>query len=135
MINYNVSDPDLINRAILKYEHHPSILKIKEAFGNQDIFSFVHCSYEDVLQEIQSVNISKAFPKTSIPPKIIKDNSGMLPLYIKKMIVLTKLIIYLSASFPLFLKVLKRLFSIRFKDVWIGSIYVDSEKDSALQHC
>ena len=46
VINDNVNDPDLINRAILKYEHHPSILKIKETFGNKDTFSFVHCSYE-----------------------------------------------------------------------------------------
>ena len=74
VINDNVNDPDLINRAILKYEHHPSILKIKEAFGNQDTFSFVHCSYEDVLEEIRSLNVLKACPKTSIPPKIIKDN-------------------------------------------------------------
>ena len=49
VINDNVNDPDIINRAILKYQHHPSILKIKEVFGNQDTFSFVHCSYEDVL--------------------------------------------------------------------------------------
>ena len=74
VINDNVNDLGIINRAILKYEHHPSILKIKEVFGNQDTFSFVHCSYEDVLQEIRSLDSSKACPKTSIPPKIIKDN-------------------------------------------------------------
>ena len=27
-----------------------------------------------MLQEIRSSNISKAYPKTNIPPKIIKDN-------------------------------------------------------------
>ena len=58
VINDNVNDPDLINRAILKYEHHPSILKIEETFVNQDTFSFAHCSYEDVFQEIQSLKIS-----------------------------------------------------------------------------
>ena len=67
VINDNVNDPDLINRAILKYEHHPSILKIKETFGNKETFSFVHCSYEVVLQEIQFLNISKSCPRTSIP--------------------------------------------------------------------
>ena len=65
VINDNVNDLDIIN--------HPSILKIKEVFGNQDIFSFVHCSYEDALQEIRSLNSSKAWPETSIPPTIIKD--------------------------------------------------------------
>ena len=74
VVNNNINDPDPINRAIMKYEHHPSILKIKEIFGNQGKFSFVHCKYEDVCDEIRSLNIPKACPKTSIPPKIIKDN-------------------------------------------------------------
>ena len=44
LVNNNVNDLDPINRAIVKYEHHPSILKIKEVFGNHDKFSFVHCA-------------------------------------------------------------------------------------------
>ena len=74
VVNDNINDPDPINRAIVKYEHHPSILKIKEIFGNKGKFSFVHCEYEDVCNEIRLLNISKACPKTSIPPKIIKEN-------------------------------------------------------------
>ena len=59
VISDNVNDPDLINRAILKYEHHLSILKIKETFGNNDTFSFVHCSYrcasrDSVLEYLKS---------------------------------------------------------------------------------
>ena len=80
VINDNVDDLDPIKRAIVKYEHHPSILKIKEVFGNQDKFSFDHCMYEDVCDEIRSLNISKACPKTSIPPKIIKDNCDIFAL-------------------------------------------------------
>ena len=76
----NVDDLDPIKRAILKYEHHPSILKIKEVFGNQDKFSFDHCMYEDVCDEIQSLNVSKACPKTSIPTRIIKDNCDIFAL-------------------------------------------------------
>ena len=80
VINDNVSDPDPINRAIKKYDNHPSILKIKEVYGNQDKFSLVHCSYEDVYNEIGSLNISKACPKTGIPPRIIKDNCDIFAL-------------------------------------------------------
>ena len=70
--NFHVLDP--VQRAILKYEHHPSILKIKEAFGNGEKFSLVHCMYENVCEEIKSLNISKACPKSTLPSKIIKDN-------------------------------------------------------------
>ena len=52
----------------------------EEVFGNQDKFSFDHCMYKDVCDEIRSLNISKACPKTSIPPKIIKDNCDIFAL-------------------------------------------------------
>ena len=80
MANDNSNDPDPINRATSKYEHHPSILKIKEIFGNKGKFSFVHCKYEDVCDEIRSLNISKACPKTSIPTNIIKENCDIFAL-------------------------------------------------------
>ena len=78
--NHNVNDLDPVRKAIQKYKHHPSIIKIKEVFGNQDTFSFVHCTYENMSDEIQSLNISKACPKTSIPPKLIKDNHDIFAL-------------------------------------------------------
>ena len=70
----NLKCLDPVHRAILKYEHHPSILKIKEAFGNSEQFSLEYCMYESVCDEIKSLNISKACPKSTLPPKIIKDN-------------------------------------------------------------
>ena len=79
-LNENVFEIDPVRRAIKKYEHHPSIVKIKEIFGNQDIFSFEPASYNDILKEITILSISKACPKTTIPPKIIKDNCDLFSL-------------------------------------------------------
>ena len=76
-LNENVYELDPVKRAIKKYEHHPSILKIKDKFGNQDAFAFKHATYDDVVKEIISLNLPKASPKTSIPPKIIKDNCDL----------------------------------------------------------
>ena len=63
VVNHIVNDLDPVNRTIVKYENHPSILKIKEVCGNQDTFSFIHCTYENMCDEIRSLNISKACPK------------------------------------------------------------------------
>ena len=69
-----VSKHDPINRAIQKYEKHPSILKIKENIDGSDIFSFHPTDLESVIREILLLNKSKATPKDSIPPNIIKEN-------------------------------------------------------------
>ena len=81
-LNENVYELDPIRSAIIKYEHHPSILKIKEKFGSQDqdTFSFKPATYDDVFKEIISLNISKACPKSTIPPKIIKENCDLFSL-------------------------------------------------------
>ena len=50
--------------AIKKYHKHPSITS----------FSFQPTEFESIIQEICVLDISKAAPKDSIPPKIIKDN-------------------------------------------------------------
>ena len=68
-----VSEHDPINRAIQKYEEHPSILKIKEKIDGSDVFSFHPTDLESVIREILLLNTSKATPKDSIPPNIIKE--------------------------------------------------------------
>ena len=59
-----VNDLDPANRAIVKYEHHYSILIIKEVFINKEKFSFVHYMDENMCDEIRSLNISNAYSKT-----------------------------------------------------------------------
>ena len=80
LLNDNVYELDPVKRAIIKYEHHPSIIKIKEIFGNKDKFSFGYSTYESVFKEIMSLNSSKACPKTTIPTKIIKENCDLFAL-------------------------------------------------------
>ena len=70
----DVSDDDLIYRAIRKYEIHPSILKIKEIVSDNDHFSFKPTDLKSVIREISNLKDSKACPIESIPSKILKEN-------------------------------------------------------------
>ena len=56
--------------------HHFSIFK--EVFEKQAKFLFVHCTYENACDEMRL--LWKAFPKTTIPLKIIKDNCNIFAL-------------------------------------------------------
>ena len=40
----------------------------------RDNFSFQPIEFESIIQEVLALDTSKASPKDSIPPKIIKDN-------------------------------------------------------------
>ena len=53
----NVSDPVL--KAIKKYSTHPSILGIKEKMNN-NMFPFGNATYEEILNEINSLDTSKS---------------------------------------------------------------------------
>ena len=68
---------DLVERAIKKYEIHPSILLIKNKIGNQKPFKFEAIS--DIEKEIKTINPQKATLSENIPPKIlnpIQDRGG-----------------------------------------------------------
>lgn len=80
MLNETWEIMDPILNAVGKYSNHPSILKIKEAYRNTDTFSFKHTSYENVYNEIGLINPSKACPKDTIPPNLIKDNCDIFAL-------------------------------------------------------
>ena len=66
--------PDPVLKAIIRYENHPSILKIAESIRDQSHFSFKYTTYVDVYNEINNLNNSTAYPKNNIPPNIIKEN-------------------------------------------------------------
>ena len=75
ILNINTNEKDQVLRAIKMFENHPSILKIRE--HNEDQFCFKQVSHTQVHDEIFSLNLSKAIPKESIPPKIIKENHDL----------------------------------------------------------
>ena len=70
----DVFDPVL--KAIKKYSAHPSILSIKEKMSN-NVFSFRKVTYEEILNEINSLDTSKSTQSEDIPFKIIKDNADI----------------------------------------------------------
>ena len=73
-----ISPTDPVTNAILRYEDHPNIIKIKGTAGDANSFCFKHVSILDIQTEILRLNESKACPKGSIPPNIIKTNSDII---------------------------------------------------------
>ena len=58
-------DNDPINKAIRKYENHPSILKIKENYqSTRERFSFSSTVLEEVAIEIKALDTKKLAPLT-----------------------------------------------------------------------
>ena len=72
----NMSDP--VEKAIKKFEFHPSILLIKNKIGknvSQNLFCFNEVTKAEVLKEINSINNKKANPFNTIHSKILKISS------------------------------------------------------------
>ena len=71
--NPNITDP--VFCAIQKYEKHPSILKIKEMMGTNNLsFSFKFIDRKKIFNELQKLKSKKACQGSDIPVKIIKEN-------------------------------------------------------------
>ena len=73
-----IATTDPVKNAILRYEDHPSIIKIKDIAGDANYFCFNHVSMFHIQTEILLLNVSNACPKGSIPPNIIKNNSDII---------------------------------------------------------
>ena len=71
--NY-VFDPNL--KAIKKYSTHQSVLSIKQKMNN-NVFSFRKVTYEEILNEINSLDTSESAQSEDVPLKIIKDNADI----------------------------------------------------------
>ena len=67
-----VNDPTL--RAIMKYQNHPSVLRILNKYKNNSIFTFSHVTKEQVLKEVGNLDTSKSSQDTDISTKVIKQN-------------------------------------------------------------
>ena len=73
---------DPVRNAISKFEHHPSILKIKEVFGESSTFDFVETNTESVHKLVLSLNCRKA-TSCDINPKILKMSADVCSFAIK----------------------------------------------------
>ncbi len=76
-----INDP--IEKAIKKYENHPSIKMIK---GSCELsqFEFKPVTVSEILLQIEKLNSKKASPLNSIPAKILKQNSDIFAVLIQK---------------------------------------------------
>ena len=63
---------DCVERAIEKFEMHPSILKIRENLKSMSSFSFEPVGVQDVDKELQNLNVRKADTVEAIPCKPFK---------------------------------------------------------------
>ena len=71
--NPNITDP--VSCAVQRYEKHPSILKIKEIIGTNNLsFSFKFIDRKKIFNELQKLKSKKACQGSDIPVKIIKEN-------------------------------------------------------------
>ena len=72
-INLNVS----VEKAVLMYENHSSILKINELGYLHNNFSFHHISEESIDNVIKNMDSNKAYQRGNIPPKLLKMSSAL----------------------------------------------------------
>ena len=68
----HLSNP--VEKAVKRFDNHPSILVIKEKFQFDTNFSFQYISIKDMKDEIENLQKSKAFPKETMPTSIIVEN-------------------------------------------------------------
>ena len=72
-----------VEKAIKKYENHPSIKKIKECC-ELNKYEFKPVTINEVLLQVQKLNSKKASPLNSIPAKILKQNADIFAVLIQK---------------------------------------------------
>ena len=73
VLSCNESMVGKVEKAIRKFETHPSIISIKENVNSQLQFSFARVSEDDVRSEINSLSNRKAGTFMNIPTKQLKQ--------------------------------------------------------------
>ena len=79
-----IDDP--VEKAIYKFEKHPSVLKIKEKIGDITLdneFNFTTIDKEGIEKQIAMLNARKTTTFKNIPAKILKSNSDICTPYLK----------------------------------------------------
>ena len=71
----NINDP--VERAIQKYQNHPSIQMNKETFDNDKTFSFDLFSPDTIFKEIVSLDTNKSTYSNDVPTKVYKANADL----------------------------------------------------------
>ena len=74
---------DSVDKAVRKYDAHPSICKIRENVKITNKFELSEVSTSDIAVQIKQVNSKKASPVDSIPARIHKENSDVFTVVIQ----------------------------------------------------
>ena len=69
---------DTVEKALRKFENHPSIIKIKNTIPDGPQFEFVKVTEEEMLQELHALKEVKAVTKQGIPTSIVKTHAQLL---------------------------------------------------------
>ena len=75
----DINDP--VERAIQKYNNHPSIQMIKETFDSRKTFSFDLVSSDTIFKEIVSLDTKKATHSNDVPTKTVKANADLFSIF------------------------------------------------------
>ena len=79
-------DRSNVSKIVKKYESHPSIVKIKEHFTNNETFSLPLATRGKINTIINKLDTSKATGPDLIPPKLVKLSADILDTEITKVI-------------------------------------------------
>ena len=75
---------EVIENIVKKYEHHPSILKIKENVKVKNKFQFQDTTEDELYLKINSLDAKKACKDNDIPPKILIGTNDIVSKYLSK---------------------------------------------------
>ena len=75
---------DKIENIIIKFQDHPSILKIKDTIVINETFSFTKSNDIDIVKEIHKLKTNKPTTFNNIPAKHLVDNSDICSPFISK---------------------------------------------------
>ena len=68
---------DIILHNIEKFKKHPSIINIKEVINLDTTFTFNFITFDNMVNKINNLDLTKSNPLTSIPTKIVVGNSDI----------------------------------------------------------
>ena len=71
-VQKNIPSSEPIDKAIIKFQFHPSILLIRSKINTSNSFSFTEIETDDVDKEMRSLNSKKSGTQNDIPAKIFK---------------------------------------------------------------
>ena len=75
-IQKNIPSVEPTDKAIMKFQFHPSILLIKRKINASNSFPFTEIETDDVYQEIRSLNSKKSETQNDIPAKTLKKSAS-----------------------------------------------------------